>query len=130
MATPVASGTKRISTCKKAETRRLAPAVSRKPMPKSQNERRAPARATRNPALMLAPTIKSRPIPVCGVWSASPCRALMMKAACIESIRPARQTAQVTRPAANDKSSEINNDFQVNVFKTGRSGRYDCEMRR
>lgn len=42
----------------------------------------------------------------------------MTKAACNESIKPARQIAQVAAPAANDKSSELSNDFQVNVFKT------------
>jgi hypothetical protein len=35
---------------------------------------------------------------------------------------PARQTAHIAAPAANDKSRELTNDFQVKVFKFGLSG--------
>src|SRR5436190_17470982 len=115
--TPNASGAKRITTFKRHETSKLASAVSRKPAPRIQNERRAPARPTKKPALTLTPTISRKPSHICGVCSgASPRATSTTNAVSSESISPARQTAHVTAPAVNEKSRELTRDFQVNVF--------------
>src|SRR6185369_268791 len=114
---PSASGTNRILAFRRHEMSKLANAVRMKPTPRIQNDLRAPARPTKKPALTLTPTISRRPIQICGVCSgASPRPTFTTKAVASESIKPARQTAQVKTPAANDKSRELANDFQVNVF--------------
>src|SRR5438093_355750 len=121
LAAPSAKGANKISTFKNREVIRLAAAVKRNPRPRIQNDLRAPARLTKKPALMLTTTISSKPSHVCGVCSGvSPRPTLTTNAACSESLRPARQTAHVATPATKDKMSEVNSDFQVNVFKTGR----------
>ena len=105
------------------ETSKLAIAVRMKPTPRTQNDRRAPARPTKNPAMTLTPTISSSPIQVCGVCNGdSPRLTFTTKAVCSESMRPARQTAQAKAPAAKDKSKELASDFQVKVFKFRVSG--------
>src|SRR6185436_13095632 len=111
-----------MSTFNRHEMSRLAMAVRIKPTPRIQNDLRAPARPTKYPALILMPTISNRPIHICGCSGVSPRPTLMTKAASSESISPARQTAQVNTPAANDKSRELTRDFQVKVFKSGWSG--------
>src|SRR3954467_1317074 len=97
---------------------RLAAENARNPMPRTQNEARAPARLTRNPLLMLMPTIKTRPTHVWGVCRGmSPRATLTTNAACSESIRPARQTAHVAAPPTKASRRETNSDFQEKVFK-------------
>ena len=123
MVAPNARGANNILTFNDHEISKLAIAVRMKPTPRTQNDRRAPARPTKNPALMLTPTISKSPIQICGVCSGvSPRATFTTKAVSSESIRPARQTAQVIAPAANDKSRELTNDFQVKVFNFGLSG--------
>ncbi|OLD27747.1 MAG: hypothetical protein AUJ04_03325 [Acidobacteria bacterium 13_1_40CM_3_55_6] len=51
------------------------------------------------------------------------------KAACSESIKPARQIAHVAAPAKKAKASETKTDFQENVFKVqGTSRVIEAEM--
>src|SRR5687767_10655011 len=99
--------------------RRLEIHVARKPIPKYKKDRRAPTRPTKNPALVLIVTISKRASHVCGVWSGSSPRAtLTTKAACSESIRPARHMAHAAAPAKKARPSDIRRDFQENVFNT------------
>ena len=115
---PRARGANIMLTFNSQETSKLAIAVRMKPTPRTQNDCRAPARPTKNPAIMLTPTISISPIQICGVCSGvSPRVTFTTKAVARESIRPARQTAQINVPAANDRNKEIASDFQVKVFK-------------
>src|SRR6266851_10039083 len=97
---------------------KLAAAVVRNPRPRIRNERRAPARLTKNPALVLMATMRRSPSQVCGDWSgASPLPTFTTKAACSESIKPARQTAHVAAPAIKARPIETKSDFHEKVFK-------------
>src|SRR2546427_1550232 len=114
---PSACGANRMSIFKNREASRLAAAAVRKPRPRIQNDRRAPRRLTKSPALMLTQTISIKPSHVWGVCNGVSSRlALTTKAARRESIIPARQTAHIAAPAANDRSKDRNSDLEVNVF--------------
>jgi hypothetical protein len=114
---PSAIGANKMSIFRYHEAIKLATAVVRKPAPRTRNDRRAPARLTKKPALVLTPTISSRPTHVCGCWSGiSPRPTLTTKADCRESIKPACQIAQVTPPAKKARPSETSSDFHENVF--------------
>src|SRR5437868_15099711 len=97
---------------------RLAVAIARKPKPRIRKERRAPARATKKPALTLIATIRSSPSHGCGDCNGvSPRATPMTNAACRESINPARQKAHAAAPARKASPRETNSDFQENLFK-------------
>jgi hypothetical protein len=114
-------GANRMSILRYRDVIKLAAAVARKPIPRIKNERRAPARLTKNPALVLMATMRSRPSHGCGDWSGdSPRVTFTTNAACRESIRPARQIAQVAAPAEKARLSETISDFHENVFKAFR----------
>ena len=67
---------------------------------------------------MLIATISSKPSHGCGdCRGTSPGLTFTTKAACSESIKPARQIAHVAAPAKKAKASETKTDFQENVFK-------------
>jgi hypothetical protein len=59
-------GANKMSIFKYREVAKLAAAVARKPIPRIRNERRAPARLTKKPALVLIATMRSRPSHGCG----------------------------------------------------------------
>src|SRR5258706_7049837 len=100
------------------EVTRLAKAAVRKPTPRIRKDRRAPARLTIKPALVLIATIRRRATHVCGCWSGvSPRSTFTTNADCTESIKPARQIAQVTPPAKKARPSEAQNDLHENLFK-------------
>src|SRR5438128_122267 len=124
---PRAMGTNRMLNFRYRETSRLAAAVARKPSPRIRKERRAPARATKKPALALMTTIKSKPSHGCGdCKGASPRATPTTNAACSESINPARQKAQAAVPASKASPRETSSDFQENLFKTLRGA--GCEL--
>src|SRR5439155_75463 len=111
-------GANKMSILRYREVIKLASAVARKPEPRIKNERRAPARLTIKPALVLMATIRSSPVHVWGDWSGtSPRPTFTTKAACSESIRPARQTAHVAAPAKKARPSDPSSALQENVFK-------------
>src|SRR5437870_7336154 len=115
-----------MSTLRYLEVSRLAAHIARKPTPRITNDRRAPARLTKNPALVLIATISSKPNHGCGAWSgASPRTTLTTKPAWSESIKPARQIAHVAAPARKASPSEMSSDFQENVFKVLGGGEAD-----
>src|SRR5438046_2568674 len=107
-----------MSALRYLEVSRLAKHITRKPRLRIKKERRAPVRLTKNPALVLIVTMRSKPSQGSGDCSgACPRPTLTTKAACSESIKPARQMAHVTAPARKASPNEINKDFQENVFK-------------
>src|SRR5207237_9087369 len=108
-----AIGAKRMSTLRYFDVSRLAAHIIRNPRPRIKNDRRAPVRLTRNPALVLIATISRRPVHVWGACSgASPRLTLNTNADWIESINPARQTAHIAVPAKNASTHERKRNFQ------------------
>src|SRR5438067_9554406 len=116
---PRAIGASRMSNSAYREISKLAAATARKPRPRIRKERRTPTRPTKKPALTLTTTIKSKPSNGCGDRSAgSPRATLTTKAACSESLSPARHRAHAAAPASNASPRENRSDFNEYLFKT------------